>query len=80
MILGNHDDTTIINMYKKLAPGFYKGACEFKDDTLCMNYWLDSVDCGSPCMNLITYKIRAKNMATDKLKTDFIYTGEAHKK
>lgn len=80
MTLGYRNDTTIINLYIKLAPGSYKGACEFKKDTLYVNYWLDSIDCGYPCINLMTYQIRAKNISTGKLKTHFIYTGEAHKK
>lgn len=79
MTLGYRNDTTIINMYRKLAPGSYKGACEFKKDTLHVNYRMDSVSCGSPCMNLMTYKIRAKNISAGKLKTHFIYTGNAPK-
>lgn len=80
MTLGSRQDTTFIKMYRMLAPGSYKGACALKKDTLYLNYWLDSVDCGSPCMNMMAYKIRAKNITSEKLKTHFIYTGEAHKK
>ncbi len=79
MTLGYRHDTTSIKMYRKLAPGYYKGSCEFKKDTLHTNYWLDSVSCGPPMMNLMVYKIHAKNISTGKLKTNFIYTGNAAK-
>ena len=74
-VLGYSGDTTIVVVCKDLVAGVYNGAGEIKNDTLNLNYWLDSSDCISAMVHSrITYKVKKKNIQAGKTKINFIKT------
>lgn len=69
-------DTTYIYLYKIMVLHDYNGACEYKNDTLNLNIWIDSICCYAAEVHYkLTYKIKQiKNINPKKIKVNFIKT------
>lgn len=74
-------DTASFIICRDLVAGIYNGACEIKNDTLNLNYWLDSSDCISAMVHSrIVYKIKTKKIDAGKTKMNFIKTNSPLRK